>query len=107
VGVSPQYWNVPVAAAHRALVIDPRRYWQPLDDPILEHWAMKVYREVNAKTGNDAEKLSMVTARRLLDRYGEALVREALAVMEQRRGVVKPAGWLCTWLRSTAKFGGA
>jgi hypothetical protein len=94
----------PPSAGYRSHRQSRRRYWTPLEDSVQEGWAMKVYQQVNEQTVKAEEKLSLATARKLIEQYGEALVREGLAAMEKRVGVYKPAGWLYAWLRSTGKF---
>jgi hypothetical protein len=78
-----------------------RRYWKLLNDPVLEALAMRVYTEVNAKTVEVDRKLSLVTARQLVDRHGHALVESALRELQRRLGVRNASGWLITQLRTS------
>ncbi len=76
------------------------RYWQPLKRPEAEALAQRVYRVVNERTTDPGQKLSLATARRQVDQAGEEAVRKALWLLDKRKNVVKPAGWLATILRS-------
>jgi len=84
---------------------DPRQFWHPLEDEQEEWMAQKIYDAVNQRTTNENERISKATARRWVDEYGETLMRRALWLLETRHGIQKPAGFVKTVLRSTAKFG--
>ena len=85
--------------------VDPRRFWHPLEDEQEEWMAQKIYDAVNQRTTNENERISQATARRWANEYGETLMRKALWLLETRHGIQKPAGFVKTVLRSTAKFG--
>jgi hypothetical protein len=69
----------------------------------MERLAGKVYNAVNARAKEETERISRVSARRLVDEYGAHLVEEALKIMARRREIARPAGWLIVFVRSTAK----
>jgi hypothetical protein len=83
---------------------DPRQFWHPLEDEQEEWMAQKIYDAVNQRTTDENERISKATARRWVDEYGERLIRMALEMLEWRHNIQKPAGFVKTVLRSTAKF---
>ncbi len=80
-----------------------RRYWKPLDRPDDEALAQRVYTVVNGRASEAKHRLSLVSARRLIDDFGAARVERALNALRGRRDVRQPAGWLRVWLRSEAR----
>jgi hypothetical protein len=83
-----------------------RYYWKSLPDPDHEALAVKLYNRVNQAPTETENCISMVTARAWVDVYGTTLVTNALNLLEQRRNIAKPVGFMATFLRSTARFAG-
>jgi hypothetical protein len=80
-----------------------RRYRRPLDDPLREALAQRVYTLVGCLS---VEKpLSLYNARKLVEQYGANLVRYALQRLERGKSIRSAAGFLVTFLRSESKFG--
>jgi hypothetical protein len=76
-----------------------------LDDPQRERLAQRVYNRVNTLTSDPTKRFSQANARKLVDQYGPQLVKEGLKRITRDSRIVKPAGWLVTFLRSESKFG--
>ena len=81
-----------------------RSYRRPLKDAREEGLAQRVYTAINLLKVQEARHMSQATARRLIDRYGVALVEEAVAVVQQRKNIRNPAGFLETYLRSASRM---
>lgn len=79
------------------------RYWKPLPNAALEALALKAYRRINELTANPNHKVSLVSVRRWIDRYGETRLKAALAILEQRPNVQKPGGLVATLLRTAGQ----
>jgi hypothetical protein len=79
-------------------------YAQPLPDWGCEIIAKRLYREVMARAKGDKDSFSLVNARRVVDIYDIKLVQKALYVLGKRSNVRNVAGFVVTFLRSTAKF---
>jgi hypothetical protein len=82
-----------------------RYYGKVLPDPDHEVLAVKVYQRINQAPTEKENCGSLATTRRWVDVYGTTLVKNALNLLEQRRNILRPSGFMATVLRSTAKFG--
>jgi hypothetical protein len=79
-----------------------RLYRKPLADASAETLAQRVYSTINAQTTDKAALISLVSARKYVDRYGIGAIERALKLMAQRRNIVKPVGFFATVLRGEA-----
>lgn len=80
-----------------------RYYRQTLPDSRQEYWAQKLYETIWERAEGENSRLSKENARRAIDQYGVNLVTRVLQVLCQRKNIHNPAGFVVTWLRSTAK----
>lgn len=62
-----------------------------------------LYKAVWDRATNEKSRLSKVNARKLVETYGDQLIRRVLGVLKYRSHVYNPAGFVTMWLRSTAK----
>jgi len=74
-----------------------------LKDEGLERLAAQVYDRVNRRSPDPALHIGMAAARKLVSQYPRTLIEEALRLMETRRNIERPAGFLIIVLRSEAK----
>jgi hypothetical protein len=65
--------------------------------------AQRVYEALNRLAQEAAQRVSMVNARQWVDEYGAETVERALKLLQRRRNVNRPAGFLKTVLHSIAK----
>ncbi|MBT5955925.1 MAG: bifunctional DNA primase/polymerase [Candidatus Marinimicrobia bacterium] len=80
-----------------------RVYQKALSDSRAEYLATRLYQAVWDRATGEQSRLSQPNARRLVDEYGETLIRRALGVLKYRQNINNPAGFMVIWLRSTAK----
>lgn len=80
-----------------------RVYQQALPDSRAEYLATRLYQAVWDRATGEQSRFSQPNARRLVDEYGETLIRRGLGVLKYRQNINNPAGFMVVWLRSTAK----
>jgi hypothetical protein len=85
----------PVAKARR--IASGKR---KLKDPLAEAYAQQVYEQVYELSQDREGRISLRSARRLVDEYGTGAVKQALERVARRASVYKPVGLLVTILRS-------
>jgi bifunctional DNA primase/polymerase-like protein len=78
-------------------------YHKPLPEERLEALAVRAQQTVSQMSASRADHLSLVNARKLVNQYGDWLVGRVLAIMQSRRNIVKPVGFLVIVLHSEAK----
>jgi len=94
---APKITSTNKASPHRA------NYRKPLPDAMAEALAIQVYNRLNALSSDPAKHISQVTARRLVDLYGNRAVEDALVRLATRQNIMQPVGFLITVLKSEAK----
>ena len=80
-----------------------RAYQKALSDSRAEYLATRLYQAISEKATQEKSRLSQANARKLVDEYGETLIRRGLGVLKHRQNIKNPAGFMIVWLRSTAK----
>ncbi len=80
-----------------------RYYHRPLPNTRSEALAQRVYETVNQLAQAAEQRLSMANARQWVDESGIEIVARALKLLQRRRNVSQPAGFLKTVLRSMVK----
>lgn len=80
-------------------------YRQPLPDLVAEVTAQHVHRAIHEMSKGKQGNISLASARRLVYRYGEPAVRQALQTTACRRNIRKPVGFISTLLRSQSGTG--
>jgi len=79
-------------------------YKEILSESKATYLAKRLYQAVWDRAVNEKSRLSEVNARRLVDEYGEQLVKRVLGILTYRQNIHNPAGFVTVWLRSTAKM---
>ena len=75
---------------------------QPVMTPRLQALVEQLYQKVAEQNADRA--LTRAKAYALVEQYGEKLVKQALSVLEKRKNINNPAGFVIVYLRSEARF---
>jgi len=80
-----------------------RFYKKELPDSRAEALAKRLYQAIWERATTEKSRLSLVNARKLIDKYSEKLIHRALGLLKYRKNINNPAGFIIVWLRSTNK----
>ncbi len=96
----------PLPITPKSYAAQPRRYYrQPLPNADHEQTAQQLYSALRDRSSDKKGYVSMMKARRLSEEFGTIPVQQALTTLHNRHNIHNPAGFVLTFLRSTAKSG--
>jgi len=90
----------PISMQSRAAKLPPHNLYKPLNDKGQEALAQHVYTTINQMGGEGRKSISLANARRIALMQSESRVRAALHLVQQRKTVLNPTGFITTILRS-------
>lgn len=76
---------------------------RPLADEAQEALAIRLQKAINTRTADKTHRITRESARRLVSRYSESAIHNALHLMETRPNITKPVGFISTVLRASAR----
>ncbi len=76
---------------------------RPFADEAKEELAIYLQKAINTRTTDKSHRITRESARRLVGRYSESAIRNALRLMESRKNITKPVGFISTVLRASAR----
>lgn len=72
-------------------------------DEAKEELALRLQKAINDRTTEKSHRITRESARRLVAKYSEAAINDALHLLEKRKNVVKPVGFVSTVLRASLR----
>ena len=76
---------------------------RPFADEAQEALAIRLQKAINARTADKAHRITRESARRLVSRYSESAILNALRLMQTRQNITKPVGFISTVLRASTR----
>lgn len=78
-------------------------YRRRFEDDAKEALAIRLQKAINDRTTDKAHRITRESARRLVDRYSEFAINDALRLMDSRKNITKPVGFISTVLRASLR----
>lgn len=78
-------------------------YRRRFEDDAKEQLAIRLQKAINDRTTDKAHRITRESARRLVDRYSEFAINDALRLMDSRKNITKPVGFISTVLRASRR----